>query len=400
MTPYTSPRTAGPPSPAGTSPAPAGGRDRYFDLLRALALFRVVLYHLVGWAWLPLVFPSMGVMFALAGSLMARSLSRPALRVIRSRVRRLLPPLWVLATAAVTAMLVAGWRPGPSAVFWILPLSDPPFLAADWAGDMAEPLWYLRAYLWFVLLSPLLLRLLRRLPWLTLAAPVALSFLLAAGHLSMPERIDSALTDFTTFGACWILGMARQEGILARLPRYVVPSVAPFVMLAGIWWAGQHGFSTGGELDGIPPADALWSLGAVMLLLHFSPSWESWPPKLRQWDSLITLLNARAVTVYLWHNVCILLAALLWDRMWDIDLLAERASWLLDSWVPVLLIAWALVAVCVLAFGWAEDLAARRRPRLWPNGAGSPRSHSVRPAGESKVSHRSPRTTGPETHRP
>ncbi|MFJ8074638.1 acyltransferase [Streptomyces sp. NPDC096176] len=371
MTPYT-PQTAQlpptQPPQGGTAPVSAGTRDRYFDLLRALALFRVVLYHLVGWAWLPLLFPSMGVMFALAGSLMARSLARPALQVIRSRVRRLLPPLWVLGAVGVTAMLIDGWRPGPSAVFWLLPLSDPPFLAAGWAGDLAEPLWYVRAYLWFVLLSPLLLRCLRKLPWATLAAPVALSFGLAAGYLSMPERIDSALTDFSTFGACWILGMARQEGVLERLPRYVVPSVAPFVMLAGLWWAGNHGFAGGAELDGIPAADALWSLGAVMLLLHFSPTWESWPPRLRQWDSLITLLNARAVTVYLWHNVCILVAALLWDRMWDIDLLAERAPWLLDSWAPVLLVAWALIAVCIVLFGWAEDLAARRRPRLWPNG--------------------------------
>lgn len=61
-----------------------GGRDRYFDLLRAIALFRVVFYHLMGWAWLPVLFPSMGVMFALAGNLMARSLAaRPALGVVR-----------------------------------------------------------------------------------------------------------------------------------------------------------------------------------------------------------------------------------------------------------------------------------------------------------------------------
>mgnify|MGYP004493719693 CR=1 FL=1 len=26
-----------------------------------------------------------------------------------------------------------------------------------------------------------------------------------------------------------------------------------------------------------------------------------------------------------------------------------------------------LTALAVLAFGWAEDLAARRRPRLWPS---------------------------------
>src|SRR5512147_2850411 len=76
-----------------SAPAPRKpGRDRYLDLLRSIALVRVVVYHLFGWAWLSVLFPSMGVMFALAGSLMARSLSRPALSVVKSRVRRLLPP--------------------------------------------------------------------------------------------------------------------------------------------------------------------------------------------------------------------------------------------------------------------------------------------------------------------
>src|SRR5690606_15665133 len=84
-------RAPGPDLPAGPPPAePATrppARDRYFDLLRAVALFRVVLYHLMGWAWLPVVFPSMGVMFALAGNLMARSLKRPAVQVVRGRMR-------------------------------------------------------------------------------------------------------------------------------------------------------------------------------------------------------------------------------------------------------------------------------------------------------------------------
>ncbi|MFI1397848.1 acyltransferase [Streptomyces sp. NPDC020681] len=342
-----------------------GGRDRYFDLLRALALFRVFLYHQVGWAWLPLVFPSMGVMFALAGALMARSLGRPALQVIRGRLRRLLPPMWVLGAVGVSAMVLQGWRPGASALFWILPLSDPAYASEQWAVDLAEPLWYLRAYLWFVLLSPLLLRALRRLPWATLAAPLALSVALSFGYLPLPERIDSALTDFATFGACWILGMAHQEGILRRLPRYAVPSVAPFVMLAGLFWASRHGFPAD-DLDAIPTAHGLWSLGAVLLLLHFSPSWDRLPPRLRRWDRVITLLNARAVTVYLWHNICIFVAATQWDRLWDIDLLAEHAPWLLESWVPALFLSGALTAAAVALFGWAEDLAARRRPRLWP----------------------------------
>ncbi|MFE4872971.1 acyltransferase [Streptomyces sp. NPDC056682] len=373
---------AGPAAPPPRPPA----RDRYFDFLRALALFRVVLYHLMGWAWLPLAFPSMGVMFALAGNLMARSLKRPAVQVVRGRLRRLLPPMWLLGAVGITGMLAQGWGPDSDGhpawwwghlLFWVLPLSDPPYAAGlpgihgvlgdNWGANLAEPLWYLRAYLWFVLLSPLFRTLLRRTAWPTILAPVALSALLEFVNLGLPQRIDSALTDFATFGACWILGMARQEGVLRRLPNYLVPSLAPIVMATGYWWAVHGGFSITGdtELDSIPLAQTLWSLGAVLLLLHISPSWAQWPAPLRRWDRLITLLNSRAVTVYLWHNLCILVAATLWDDLWSINALAGAAKFLNSSW-PVLAVTWILIGLCVLGVGWVEDVAAKRRPRLWP----------------------------------
>ncbi|MGX1545183.1 acyltransferase family protein [Streptomyces adustus] len=387
------------PAPAPTSeatpaqePKRASGRDRYFDLLRAIALFRVVFYHLFGWAWLPVVFPSMGVMFALAGNLMATSLGkRPAVQVVRGRMRRLLPPLWLLGAVGVTGMLLGGWGPDSDGHpgwwwihlgFWILPLSDPPFgdqvpgihglIGDEWATELAVPLWYIRAYLWFVLLSPLMLRALRRLPWPTILAPIALSAALEFGLLTVPfSRLDSNLSDFGAFGSCWLAGMAHQQGILKKLPRYVVPSLAPVVAGIGLWYALTHGFAPGHDLDDMPFAQALWSFATVLLLLHISPSWSEWPRPLRRWDRLVTLFNARAVTIYLWHNVCIVVAGTLWDHLWNVTFLYEDAPWILTSSWPVLVVVWALTACCVLCFGWMEDVAAKRRPRLWPDGSGS-----------------------------
>jgi len=157
-------------------PAPAvpkkPGRDRYLDLLRSIALVRVVVYHLFGWAWLTVLFPSMGVMFALAGSLMARSLNRPAIGVIKGRIRRLLPPLWAFSAVALTLMFAGGWNilkdPDHGGTWglidlvnYVVPLGAPPFpwhvgsksglLEDTWAVQAAGPLWYLRAYLWFVI---------------------------------------------------------------------------------------------------------------------------------------------------------------------------------------------------------------------------------------------------------
>ncbi|MYV37796.1 acyltransferase family protein [Streptomyces sp. SID1328] len=380
-----------PPEPA---PRRAPVRDRYFDLLRAVALFRVVFYHLMGWAWLPVVFPSMGVMFALAGNLMARSLKRPAVDVVRGRLRRLLPPLWLLGALGVSGMVLQGWRPDAEGHpgwwfvhlgFWVLPLSDPPYagtlpgvhgvLGPDWAAELAGPLWYLRAYLWFVLLSPLLLAALKSIPWTTVLAPVALAAAFEFGHLQLPgERIPSALTDFSTFGACWILGMAHQQGVLKRIPRYVVPSVAPVVAGLGLWYGLTHGFRQGHDLDDIPFAQSLWSLATVLLLLHISPTWTEWPRLLRPFDRLVTLLNSRAVTIYLWHNLCILVASTLWDQLWRYDVLDEKCPWLLESPWPVLALTWVLVCGCVVTFGWAEDLAAKRKPQLWPDGRPRPAS--------------------------
>ncbi|AZQ35125.1 acyltransferase [Streptomyces cyaneochromogenes] len=394
----TAPAPTPPTDPAkpeqATRPAPA--RDRYFDLLRALALFRVVLYHLTGWAWLPLVFPSMGVMFALAGNLMARSLKRPPVQVIRSRIRRLLPPLWLLGVVGVTGMVIQGWGPDADGhpgwwwihlAYWIVPLSDPPyaeglpgihgFIGENWAVDLAGPLWYIRAYLWYVLLSPFLLKALRAMPLVTLLAPLALSAAFNFGYLTLPgERVPSALTDFSTFGACWILGMAHQEGILRRIPRYVVPSVAPIFAAVGLWYALNNDFGEGNDLDSMPMAQALWSFGTVMLLLHLSPSWSEWPRRLRRWDRVITLLNSRAVTIYLWHNTCILIAATMWDQLWGIDVMWMHFSWLLESPWPVLAFTWVLIGSCIVWFGWAEDLAAKRRPQVWPDGARKRRTHA------------------------
>jgi hypothetical protein len=32
-------------------------------------------------------------------------------------------------------------------------------------------------------------------------------------------------------------------------------------------------------------------------------------------------------------------------------------------------LVWPLIGLAILAFGWIEDLAAKRGPRLWPDGS-------------------------------
>ncbi|MFF5843245.1 acyltransferase [Streptomyces massasporeus] len=348
-------------------PAPAG-RDRYFDTLRAVALVRVVAYHTFGWAWAGLVFPSMGVMFGLAGTLMARSLQRPALQVIRSRVRRLLPPFWFWGVFVVAAMLVHGWMPGRQIVYWVVPLGDPPGNA--WGEQAWEILWYLRTYLWFVLLSPLLLRIFRLAP-----VPVLLASLvpvLAFRFVWQPpdDRLGAALWDLATFLCCWLLGFAHQEGVLARLKPAAVVPLALAALACGGWYAFTHRAEYGTyDLDENPLAQAFWSAGFVTLLMYAKSRFGTdfaHLVRLRRLDRLVTVFNARAVTIYLWHEIALILAVPLIDRCWDVP--AFEAYLPLDSQWFMFGVGWVLIAVFVLLCGWVEDVAARKQPRLLPGG--------------------------------
>jgi peptidoglycan/LPS O-acetylase OafA/YrhL len=381
--------TAGATAPA-TADRPAvlvPGRDRYLDLLRALALVWIVALHTF-WqaAWLTVVFPSLGVMFALAGALMARSLDRPTGQVLRSRARRLLLPLGAYSIVAVGLLLVHGWRPPAGdavgwwlrLVLWFVPIGTPSFPAADpsgeeylplgWGEDAADILWYIRSYFWFVLLSPLLLAAFKRLPWVTMAAPLVLLFVMQAGLLPVPDQPGRVLDGIATYGTCWVLGFAYQRGFLQALPRIATPLVALAFMAFGFWWAAGHHADTGWDLGAIPIAQAFWSVGFVVLLLRVSPSWSEFPRLLRPFDGVITLINNRAMTVYLWHIVLLISTLLLIDRLWEQPAIADSVPWLLDS--PWLQFAgvWVLLGLVILAVGWVEDLAARRPLRLWPTG--------------------------------
>jgi peptidoglycan/LPS O-acetylase OafA/YrhL len=363
--------------PRAEPPRPAG-RDRYFDALRALALVRVVAYHTFGWAWAGLVFPSMGVMFGLAGTLMAKSLERPALKVLKSRLRRLLPPFWFWGLFVVAAMLVHGWMPGRQIVFWVVPLGDPPGDA--WAEQAWEILWYLRTYLWFVLLSPVLLWVFRRAPRTVLPLSLVPILLLTFWRNAPDNRFGTALEDLSTYLTCWLLGFAHRDGVLGRFRPAVLVLLSLAAMACGGWYAFAHRADAGTyDLDEIPLAQALWSAGFVALLMYAKAylgtdfAWLARPRArlrsrggtlIRRLDRLVTVFNARAVTIYLWHEIALILAVPLIDLMWDVPAfetyLPLGSQWFLFG------VGWVLIAAFVLLCGWVEDVAGRKKPRLLP----------------------------------
>ena len=91
---------------------------------------------------------------------------------------------WPSPTGHAFATTHVPWR---NLVWWIVPLNDPH--GSQWeAGWMSSPLWYLRALLWMIIASPVLLWAIRRAPTRTLLALATGVFLidLAARHPGWP----------------------------------------------------------------------------------------------------------------------------------------------------------------------------------------------------------------------
>jgi peptidoglycan/LPS O-acetylase OafA/YrhL len=339
----------------------AASRDRYFDTLRAVAIVRVVLFHAFPIAALELVFPSMGVMFALGGSLMVTSIDRSTAGAVKNRVRRLLPALWVMALILVPLMIERGWpdRPSwPHLLLWAFPVADPP--SSEFGFAAAGVLWYLVTYLWLVLLSPVLLKLYRRWNLPTILLPLVGLLLLVAYPNIFGATVGGVVQNILAFGACWVLGFAHREGDLAKLRPVVVLGLAAACVAGALGWAVTHPGEDGVDLTGIPVAYAIYSIGFVLALLRWAPRMD-WLARARPLNGLVGLVNNRAVTIYLWHNVAITLAVALFDplKLWRIP-----TQWLED--VTDFSLAMAMLLVVVLALGWVEDVAARRRPRIWP----------------------------------
>ncbi|SCL17367.1 Peptidoglycan/LPS O-acetylase OafA/YrhL, contains acyltransferase and SGNH-hydrolase domains [Micromonospora nigra] len=331
-------------------------RNRYLDLLRFLAIVRVVVYHVTGWATLTLLFPAMSVMFALAGSLMAASLRRSGGPAVGRRLRRLLPSLWVLAAVFVPAMLLTGLPLSPRVLLWLFPVVDPP--ANGWGALALSPIWYLRDYLWFVLASPVALWLYRRAPLPTLVAPY---LLLATIEFDLYSNAPVVARHFGLYFGAWLLGFAHQDGTLRRLGNRVLWPVVLVLATVGGTWLVTHPGPRGYDLNDNPFGNALWSAAFILVLLGRGPAGAQWIDRSPVFGRVVTVFNRRALTVYLWHMAFVVALTPLvdvvgWSHQDPIGLAIRVA------------LVFLLVGLVTALVGWVEDVAAGRRPELLPGG--------------------------------
>ncbi len=340
-------------APSNTGSRPQ--RSIYLDALRAVALCRVVIYHAVSLQWVTL-FTAMPLMFFIAGSLYAASLERrPARRVIRDRYRRILFPYWLYilvmlvlwgALGVIGQITTANWV---GLVLPVLSLNGPHGPGLDTNLELTWiALWYLQFHLILSLIGPWLRRVQQRhgrAMWITLGALFVLGLIAGAGIVVVIFYVS-----------CWILGYHQHDGHLEQVvQRHWAPvclatgpvGLVLFLAFEGsVEWSGTalRLAGTGAALLGV-----FWLTLAMGLRPRIEPMLTG-----RRTRSVVHWFSQRSLSIYMWHMVAIYAALTL-------DLPGTSSIFGVLAWCIV------LTALVVPVVGWAEDLAARRRPTLWPS---------------------------------
>ena len=342
--------------------APAAGRDPALDLLRAVALGRVVLWHAFAAPWMT-AFTAIPLMFFVTGTLLGPGESSRRYRVVLGRrLRRVLLPLWVygVVVAAAGAHLhadgatasVPSWDVLWRALTWVLPFVDP--AGSDWHGGwFSNHLWYIRAYVWVLALYPVFAAFARKAGLAACVLGLLIVQLEVATATGVPffgrGQPRVVLGDLATYGLFVVLGIAHAR-------RTTTPARRTLAVAAASAGAGAFAFAVafGVPRGGVNESYPLLALCGLFWLFA-AGACEDPIRRLVSAGRLRTTTRTvcrRAVTIYLWHPAAIVGAyALVGDGF-------------AFGPVAVVIVTLLLTAIAVAVVGWVEDVAAVRRPRV------------------------------------
>ncbi len=351
---------------ANTTP----GRDRFLDLLRLISVLRVVALHtatkppVIYLPWIQWIFPGMPEVFFVSGAVTAAALARrPGLSVVRKRLRRLFPPYVVYAVVALAVMVVTDVRSAaPNATLdradwlrFIFPVVRP-------TGSVTRVvlwghLWFLTTFLWVIALSPLTFRLFRRFRALSLLLPIVGFAVCVWADKMHIFTVREEYYNVTMFGWFFQLGYFYQDGTLQKIRPRIHVGIGLTLFAAG-WTVAQviepvwkkkpnqlYSSQTGHFL-----------IGAAWMFLAFAARVPIQTFLKRHKARAINLITQRTYTIFIWGPAANAVA-----------MAVSRKVGGPEGNLPVYLAVTAVVVVAlVLAFGWIEDWASSRRPRLLP----------------------------------
>jgi len=349
-------------------------RERYVDLLRAVAILTVVVGHwlavtvtvadgrlsgghvlaAIPWSqWLTWVVQVMALFFLVGGYANAASWDAHRARGgtyapwLLARAGRLLRPTTVFVLLGVTVAAVArlaGAAPGLVAL-------------AAWLAPIA--LWFLAVYLALIVVAPALLGLHRRHGLAVVAVAVAAVAVVDVLRLGFGVPLVGLLNWALVWGTLHQLGYAWRDGTLTRRPLPAVLAGAGLAALVALVTAGPYPVSMvgvpGAALQNTgPPSLALLalSLAQIGIALLLRRPLSAWLQRPRAWLAVVAV-NRVVMSLYLWHMVPVVLAAL---ALYATGLLpapqAGSAAWFAQRplWIAVLAVLLALIVALVARF--------------------------------------------------
>lgn len=267
-------------------------RDAALDGLRALAILRVITWHASGWSFTTWIISSVPAMFVVTGALLARSLQKgSAFQVLWKRFKRLLVPLWCYSIVVLALSLYFQVRTSAIWTFF-LPFNQPTSLiASQW---FTSAMWYLRAYVWVLVLAPFIYALTRR--WNSLIPAVGIVAVVAFGIWNTDTTGFSwAVGDILLYSTCTAAGMAWLA--------HGRPSTRTLHYAAMAFLAATCGWLLYRQpLDGVVNNDHVLHLFVggfwTALLLHFPNTLSSFST-----TTASRFLNKYPLSIYLWHSM-------------------------------------------------------------------------------------------------
>lgn len=279
----------------------------------------------------------------------------------RARLRRLMTPVLPLLVAWLGICLIGYARGIPTDVM------------RSASQSAMVPTWFLAAYVLVVAITPVTLALWERYRWWSLVGGMAV-----AGTVDLVSIVSgSVLVGFLNYLFVWAsvhqLGYAWRDGALDGARRRVALSVVGLAVVSALVFLGPYPVAmvgTGQVVENSYPARVtllflgMFQIGLALLAERRLRTWLQRPAA---WRATIAV-NARIMTLYLWHMTAMLL--LVWASYaldgWGLDLEPASREWWLTRplWFGICGVATvALIAV----FGRLENpsLDLRPAPSTW-----------------------------------
>lgn len=274
----------------------------------------------------------------------------------RARLRRLMTPVLPLLIAWLGICLIGVSRGIPT---------DTLRAASQHA---LVPTWFLAVYVLVVAITPVTLRLWERFGWWSVLGGAAAAGLVDLASISSGSILVGFLNYLFVWASVHQLGYAWRDGALGGARRRLALSAIGLAVLAALVHFGPYPVvmvGTGEPIENSYPARVtLLFLGMfqIGLALLAERRLQAWLQRSTVWKATITV-NARIMTLYLWHMTAMLL--LVWASYaldgWGLDLAPASDQWWATR--PVWFVLCAIGTVALIAvFGRLEDPSVDLRP--------------------------------------